>query len=93
MATSTSARIRRVLKLVDELELEPEELRGLRAELDARGESVVNLDACKDESERALALVLKRRIDAAARGETSLVSMSEADKFLRDRRKGRLVTG
>lgn len=34
---------------------DPQELRALRAELDARGECLTNLDACKDESERELA--------------------------------------
>lgn len=88
---SASSRVRRVLKLVDELELDAEELRALRAELDARGECVIDLDACADEGERQLARTIKRRVEAAARGETRMVSMTEADKVLRDRRAARRV--
>ena len=85
----TQARIRKVLKLVDDLELDAEELRALRAELDARGECEVDLDACADDNERALAMKIKTRIDTAARGATPMVSMSEATRVLRERRKAR----
>jgi hypothetical protein len=83
------ARVRKVLKLLDELELDADELRELRAELDARGECEVDLDACADENERSLATKIKRRIDAAARGDTPMVSMPEATRILRARRKAR----
>jgi hypothetical protein len=85
----TAPRIRRVLKLVDELELDQEELLILRKELDARGECEIDLAACTDAAERALARTIKRRIDAAARGQTPMVTMAEADKILRERRKAR----
>ena len=85
----TQARIRKVLKLVDELELDAAELRALRAELDARGECEVDLEACADADERGLALKIKKRIDAAARGDTPMVSMTEASRILRERRKTR----
>jgi hypothetical protein len=85
----TTARVRRVLKLVDELELDQEELRALRKELDARGECEIDLAACTDAAERTLARTIKRRIDAAARGETRMVPMAEAHKILRERRKAR----
>jgi hypothetical protein len=87
--TVSQARVRKVLKLVDELELDPAELRALRAELDARGECEIDLDACENEDERQLALTIKRRIDAAARGETTIVSMADASRILRERRKAR----
>lgn len=78
-----------MLKLVDELELDDDELRALRAELDARGECEVDLDACADDDERKLALKIKNRIDAAARGATPTISMTEASRVLRERRKAR----
>ncbi len=74
MATPASTRVRRVLKLVDELELDAEERRALRAELDAREACEIDLDACADDRERALARAIKQRIDAAARGETQSLS-------------------
>jgi hypothetical protein len=77
------------MSLVDELDLDPEELRLLRAELDSRGECEIDLEACSGEDERALALKIKARIDAAARGETTTVSVTEATRVLRDRRKAR----
>ncbi|MGH7285193.1 MAG: hypothetical protein ACRELY_27030 [Polyangiaceae bacterium] len=85
----SQARIRKVLKLVDELELDGEELRTLRAELDARGECEVDLAACANDDERKLAQTIKTRIDAAARGTTPMVSMTDASRILRDRRKAR----
>lgn len=84
-----SPRLRRVLKLVDELELDRDELRTLRAELDARDACQIDLEACADGSERALAKTIKRRIDAAARGETKTISMTDANAILRERRKAR----
>ena len=82
-------RIRKVLKLVDELDLDADELRALRAELDVRGECEVDLDACADADERKLALKIKNRIDAAACGATPMISMTEASRVLRERRKAR----
>ena len=84
-----SPRIRRVLKLVEELELDGKELRELRAELDVRGGCEIEPAACVDPSDRALAGTIKRRIDAAARGETQMVTMAQANVILRDRRKAR----
>jgi hypothetical protein len=74
--------------LVDELELDPDELRALRDELDARGECVVDVDGA-DEQERKLLLTVKGRIDAAARGETKMVSMTEADRIVREKLRSR----
>jgi hypothetical protein len=85
----SQARVRKVLKLVDELALDADELRELRAELDARGESEADLHACADADERRLAVKIKSRIDAAARGDTRMVSMPEAAQILRERRKSR----
>jgi hypothetical protein len=85
----TTQRIRRVLKLVDQLELDQNELRILRKELDTRGECEIDLAACADATERELARTIKRRIDAAARGESRMVSMAEADRVLRERRQAR----
>lgn len=78
------ARVRKVLKLVDELELDSIELRALRSELDARSECEIDLAACKDEDDRQLAVTIKRRIDAHARGELELVSMADVMKTGRE---------
>lgn len=61
------ARIRKVWKLVDELELDSAELRALRAELDARGECEIDHDACANDEERALAQKIKTRRHAVRR--------------------------
>jgi hypothetical protein len=79
-----SPRVRRILKLVDELELEPAEVRALRVELGAREECEIDLDACANEDERQLALAIKQRIDAAARGEAKLVPISDVMKRARE---------
>ncbi len=84
-----SPRIRRVLKLVEELELDGAELTELRAELDARRGCAIDLEACTDPADLALAKTIKRRIDAAARGESTMVTMTEANGILRDRQKAR----
>jgi hypothetical protein len=89
LGSVTTGRVRQVLKLVDELELDQKELGALRKELDARGECEIDLAACTDGAERDLARTIKRRIDAAARGETRMVSMADANKILRERRKAR----
>ena len=80
-----SPRIRRVLKLVEELELDGAEL--LREELDARKACEIDVEACVDPADLALAKTIKRRIDAAACGETTMLSMTEANGILRDRQK------
>lgn len=80
---SMTSRVRRVLRLVDELELDPAELHSLRDELDARKECVVDLDACKTEEDRQLALTIKNRIDAFNRGEAKTLTMAEANTFVR----------
>ena len=69
--------------------IDPAELGALRAELDARSGCEVVLEACADERERDLAHTIKRRIDEAAGGKTPMVSMTDASKILRDRRKAR----
>jgi len=84
-----SPRIRRVLKLVEELELDGAELNALRAELDALKGCEIEPDACADPADRALAETIKRRIDAAARGETRMVTMVEANGILRARQRAR----
>jgi hypothetical protein len=89
MATPASTRVRRVLKLVDELELDAEERRALRAELDAREACEIDLDACADDQERALARAIKQRIDAAARGETQSLSMPQFWSAVDARRQAR----
>jgi hypothetical protein len=86
-----SPRIRRVLSLVEKLELNAQELRELRSELEVRGGCEIEPSACADPGERVLAETVKRRIDAAARGETRMLTMSEANAILADRRKGRRV--
>jgi hypothetical protein len=64
---------------VDELELDPVELRTLRAGLQLRDEGVIDLEGASPE-ERASLVALKRRM----RGETETLSMTEADAVVRD---------
>ena len=81
---AASKRVSRVLHFVDELELNPAELRALRDELDARQECEIDLGACKTEEERQLALTIKGRIDAHARGEAELVPVGDVVKQARE---------
>ncbi len=78
-----SKRVRHVLHLVDELELDGDELRSLCHELDERQGCEVDLTECSTAEERELAMMLKCRIDAVARGETALVPMSDVMKQAR----------
>ena len=82
-AASKRKRVSRVLHLVDELELDAEELRVLRDELAVRQECEIDLEACKTEEDRALAVTIKRRIDAVARGEAKLVPVADVLKSAR----------
>jgi hypothetical protein len=72
-----------VLRLVDELELDADEIRSLRDELDTRKECLVDLAACTTEDDRQLALTIKKRIDASRRGETKMLTLAEANAFVR----------
>ncbi len=78
-----SPRVRKVLKLVDELELDAAERRAVRVELDAREECIVDLDGADDE-QRAFLLELKRRVDTILRGEAKTLTMAEANAFVRE---------
>jgi hypothetical protein len=60
-----------------------------RAKLDPRKGCEIEPGARTDPAERALAETIRRRLDAAARGETRTVSMLEADGILRERQKAR----
>lgn len=77
-----TSRVRRVLKLVEQLELDSSEVRELRAELGGYEECVVDLDGA-DEQEREELLTIKRRVDQFLRGEVQPVSMAEANAFVR----------
>jgi len=92
LMAAASKRVSRVLRLVDELELAPAELGALREELDARRECQIDLDACNTEEDIALAKTLKRRIDAASRGETRTVPMDEAMRIARQGLRRRRAT-
>ena len=75
VATRLPAAVRRVLKLVEAAgDSTPRSLGALRAELDLRGLCEIDLDACADNHDRALARTIKQRIDAAARGKTPSLS-------------------
>jgi hypothetical protein len=82
--SSTSGRVRRVLKVVDALDLDAQELLALRAELEARQDCVIDLDACADPGERKLARAIKERIDAVTRGDAKLVPIGDILKGARD---------
>ncbi len=74
---AASKRVRRILHLVDELDLDRAELRALREELDLRQGCEIDLDACKTPEERELASEIKRRIDDATQGSVELVPVTE----------------
>lgn len=80
----SSGRVRRVLKVVDELELDAQELLALRTELETRQDCVIDLDACADPEERRLARTIKERIDAVARGDAKLVPIGDILRGARD---------
>ena len=86
---SMTSRVRRALKLLDELELAPAEVRELREELAGREECVVNLEAAADDQERKLLLTIKGRVDAYLRGETKPLSAAEGAKLYRQMRRER----
>jgi len=72
-----------VLELVDELQLDPAEVRSLRDELDAREECVLDLGACKTEEDRELAVTVKKRVDAFTRGETKPLTIAQGNAVVR----------
>lgn len=81
---TASGRVRRVLEVVDALDLDAQELLALRAELETRQDCVIDLDACADPGERKLARTIKERIDAVARGDAKLVPIGDIMKGARD---------
>jgi hypothetical protein len=83
-SASSSGRVRRVLKVVDDLALDAEEILALRAELETRQACALDLDACADPEERTLAQAIKKRIDALARGDARLVPIGDIVKGARD---------
>jgi len=85
------SRVRRVLRLVDELELDPKELGELRDEIEQRRECVLNLEGVTDEAERALLVAVKDRVDAFFRGETKPLTLAEGTKVYRQMRRERGV--
>lgn len=90
-----TSRVRRVLELVDELDLDASELGELRAGLSAREECVVDLHGA-DEEERAFLLDLKRRVDSILRGAAKTLSVAEANKIVREelrQRRERAASG
>ncbi len=92
-SSTVTSRVRRILKLVDELDLDPSELCALRRELDEREECVVDL-AGTSEQERASLLTIKGRIDSVLRGETKTLTMTEGNALVREElRKRRQLAG
>ncbi|MFI5297969.1 MAG: hypothetical protein ACHREM_07705 [Polyangiales bacterium] len=80
-------RLRRVMKLVDELQLDSEELRTLSRELSARSECIVDLDVARSPEERALMVTVKSRVDKVMSGEAKTYSVAETTRYVRDRLK------
>jgi hypothetical protein len=78
-----TSRVRRILKLVDELKLDASELRVLRAELNEREDCVVDLDGAS-EQERASLLAIKGRIDPILRGKAKMLTMAEGNAIVRE---------
>ena len=74
MSGGAAKRVDQVVKLVDRLELDSEEIGLLRDTLARREECELDLSACKDDDERALAVSIKDRIDELEHGTGGLVS-------------------
>ena len=87
-----TSRVRRVLKLVEQLELAPAEVHELRAELIGYEGCEVDLEGA-DEDEQKELLTIKRRVDQFLRGEVQPETMAQANAFvraeLRKRRQGK----
>lgn len=90
-----TSRVRRVLKLVEQLELAPAEVHELRAELIGYEGCEVDLEGADDAEQNEL-LTIKRRVDQFLRGDVQPVTMAQAEAFvraeLRRRRKGKKAT-
>jgi hypothetical protein len=82
-SSKVTSRVRRILKLVDELELDQAELRALRAELDEREKCVVDLEGASP-AERASLVTIKGRVDPNLRGEAKTLSMAEGNAIVRE---------
>ena len=74
---TASKRVRRVLHLVDELDLNRAELCALREELDLRQGCEIDIDACKPPEEREFASEIKRRMDDSTQGSVEIVPVTE----------------
>jgi hypothetical protein len=86
-----NARVRAALKKVEQLDLDPADLRALGNEIAARSECKLDLSGVSDTHERTLLHTIKSRIDAHLRGETTPVSMAEAERQVTARLRARRV--
>jgi len=75
--SAASKRVKKALSVIDALELDGEELRELQNALNEREECEIDVGACKTPEDRELAMTLKKRLDAVARGESHTVSIRE----------------
>jgi len=76
-----SPRVRRALRLVDELELGPEETRELAAELTQRPACVVDWDKVASD-DRELVELIERRLNNPT---GPMISMTDANRMVRER--------
>ena len=77
-----TSRVRRVLELVEQLELAPAEVHELRAELIGYEGCDVDLEGADKDEQKEL-LTIKRRVDQFLRGEVQPVTMAQANAFVR----------
>jgi hypothetical protein len=78
--SSGSSRVRRALRLVDELELKPEEMREFVTELAHRPACIVDWDKVQSE-DRELVELVERRLNNPS---GPMVSMAEANRMARE---------
>jgi hypothetical protein len=79
--SSASSRVRRSLRLVDELELAPEEMHELVTELAHRPACVVDWDKVAPEDRELVALIERRLNNPSG----PMISMTEANSMARER--------
>lgn len=84
MKTTASTRLKKVLRLVDELELDSREIDSLCDELSARKGCVVDLSKCRNEEEKELVLLAKSRIESIENGSAEVLSEREFMRRVRE---------
>lgn len=79
-----SPRVRLILLVVDELQLDPQEIQALCKELDVRKGRSVDLSAGRVDADRAFVLLAKRYMNSVERGQLKMAIVGERLKMLRE---------